>query len=148
VGRSIQTPAGTDGLLVRQTASKFLAATLPTALLSSDPVGFVRAQAGTHKSDDGILGLLAVATDSDRECGTRCDAIEDLADASVSLPASTIRPLLEDEHSEVRTFALALVALCNDNTPLLAEAKTIADSNNDVAFRQELAILEGTVRGV
>lgn len=142
VGRSVQTPAGTDGLPIRHTASKFLGATLPTALLSNDPTGFVGAQAGERQPDDGILDDLAAATDTSRGYRSRCDAIERLADASVSFPAATVRPLLQDDHSEVRTFALALVASCADNSALLAEAKTIAERANDTVFRQELEILE------
>ncbi len=146
VGPSVQTPPATDGLPIRQTASKFLAGTLPSALLSSDPAAFVRAQAGERKPDDGILDHLAAATDTIREYRTRCDAIERLADLSVSLPAATIRPLLEDDHTEVRTFALALVASCGDNSSLLAEAKVIAQRVNDIAFSAELEILENALR--
>ena len=146
VGRSVHVPAGTEGLPISQTASKFLAATLPTALASSDPTGFLRAQAGEGKSDEGILNHLAAATDTSRDYRYRCDAIEKLFDASVSLPVATIRPLLQDDHSEVRTFALALVASCSNNSTLLAEAKTIAEGINDTTFRQELEILENGLR--
>jgi hypothetical protein len=146
VSRSVQTPAETDGHPIRQTASKFLAATLPTALLSSDADGFLRAQAGEGKPDSGILDHLAAATDASREYRHRCDAIEKLADASVSLPAATILPLLQDNQSEVRTFALAPVTSCGDNSVLLAEAKTIAERTNDTVFRQELEILENLLR--
>ncbi len=146
VGPSVQTPAGTDGLLIRQTASRFLAATLPTALLSTDPASFIRAQAGERQPDEGILDHLATATDTSRECRSRSDAIERLADASVALPAATIRLLLQDDESEVRTFALALVATCGDSSTLLAEAMTIADRTKDTVFRQELEILENILR--
>ncbi len=146
VGRSVEIPA-TDGFVVRQTASKFLAATLPTALLSDDPVGFMHAQAGERKPDNGILNHLAAAADVSRDYRSRCDAIESLAEASASFPVATIRPLLEDAHSEVRTFALALITSCDDHLTLLAEAKIIAARTNDTAFRQELEILEHTMRG-
>ena len=46
----------------------------------------------------------------------------------------------------MRTFALALVASCGDNSTLLAEAKTIAERINDTTFRQELEILENGLR--
>lgn len=147
VGRSVQTLDGTNVLIIRQTASKFLAATLPTALLSSDPTGFLSSQAGEQKPDDGILDHLAVATDRAQEHGSRCDAIERLADASVSLPAATIRPLLEDDHTEVRTFALALVTSSGDSAALLGDAKSIAERTRDSTFREELEILEGILRG-
>ena len=145
VGRFVQTPAGTAGHPIRQTASKFLAATLPTALLSSDPASFLQSQSGGHKSDDGILGDLATATDPSCYYRNRCDAIEKLVDASVSLPAATIRPLLCDNHSEVRTFALALVASSGEGLTLLAEAKSISAGINDAAFSQELAILANSL---
>jgi hypothetical protein len=146
VGRSVQTLAGTDSLPIRQTASKFLAATFPTALLSSDPISFLRKQAGELRPDDGILDHLATAADTGADYRSRCDAIERLAAAFVSLPAATIRPLIEDEHTEVRTFALALVTSCGDSSTLLAEATAIADRTNDTVFRQELEILEKVLR--
>lgn len=146
VGRSVQIPAGTGGGVIRQTASKFLGATFPSALLSTDPSGFLHAQCGERQPDNGILDHLATATDVSRDHRSRCDAIERLADASISFPAGTIRPLLHDDHSEVRTFALALVASCGDNSTLLAEAKTIAERTNDTGFRQELEILENLLR--
>lgn len=146
VDRFVQAPAGTDGLPIHQTASKFLAATLPTALQSSNPAGFLRTQVGEGKPDSGILDHLTVASDASREYRLRCDAIEKLANAAVSLPATTIRPLLQDDHSEVRTFALALVTSCVNNSALLAEAKAIADRTNDTVFRQELEILENLIR--
>lgn len=147
VGRSVQTPNGTSGLPIRQTASKFLAATLPTALLSSDPASFLRTQAGERAPDEGILADLSAAANTGADYRRRCDAIERLAAASVALPAATVRPLLEDDRTEVRTFALALVASCGDNSNLLAEAKVIAERTKDTAFRQELEILEKVIRG-
>ncbi|MGI8732831.1 MAG: SIR2 family protein [Pyrinomonadaceae bacterium] len=142
VGRSVQIPSGAGGFVIRQTASKFLSATLPSALLSSDPLSFLQAQTGERQPDDGVLDQLAAAIDISRGHHSRCDAIEKLADAAVAFPAATIRPLLHDEDSDIRTFALALVSSCPDNSVLLAEARTIAQSNDDTVFRQELEILE------
>lgn len=142
VGRSAQIPTGTSGAIIRQTASKFLAATLPSALMTDDPTGFLKGQSGERLPDDGILDQLSAATDPSRALRARCDAIEKLADESVSLPGATVRPMLHDGHSDIRTFSLALVASCTDNSALLAEARTIAESSGDTIFRQELEILE------
>jgi hypothetical protein len=133
---------GEKDVPIHQTASKFLAATLPTALRSANPIEFLISEATAQVPDAGILDNLVTATNAAGIIRNRCDAIERLADASVALPAETIRSLLQDSNSEIRTFALALIGGCGTPDTLLEEARLISLNGEDTQFSEEVALLE------
>lgn len=138
VGRNASLGADKNGTVIRQTASKFLIATLPAALEADSPVEVLKA-ASTDAADAGILDLVVTATEADNKPGDRCDAIERLLAYRVRLPFDVTAGLLKDTNVGVRTYALSLVVDSPRRTELIELAR---QQSGDASFKEELALLE------
>ncbi len=128
-------------IVLKQSASRFLISSLPALLRKSSP-NYLRQEAEEEKSNvDYILEWLVIANDIKRPAEDRCSAIERLASSRVGLEREDIKNLLQDDNSDVRTYALGLVQDSLDRENLVEFAQSIASEDIDSVFYNETQLL-------
>lgn len=144
------TPSGVPGFgegegewsVVKETASQFLVSTLP-GLMRVEPNELSKAVMQTAASTPrSILEWYSTAFDVRETSAARCQAIEKLADAGVSLGAADLLPMLKDDERDVRLFALALVQGSLDEDRCVNEAEALAAAGDDIRFSDEVGYLK------
>ena len=134
---------------VVETASGFLASTLPRFLACGDPEFLNACSSGSQRivGAQSILGTLVLALDRGNEPDIICRAIDGLVDNGVMLDSADIKQLLSNEDVAVRKYALALIPQSVDREELLTEARGLAKSDEDT-FRDELRMMEELIESL
>ena len=126
---------------IKQHASAFLIATLPNALMGSDPAGALASVTGEGKDDrGGALVASRQALDAEAAPDVRCRALEQLDEMGLPLDPFLLRQLLTDRHATVARYALGLISLSADRTNLIEDAAATAHSS-EPAFHDDLQLL-------
>ena len=130
---------------ISQYASTFLVATLPNALLTSNPTAVLRQASGSSTATmRGVLSAVRTLLDTSFEVGRRCRAIEELDEMGATLAPVLLRKLLTDNDPTVARYALGLVPLSASRETLIEEAECSRHAS-DEAFHQELELLRKIV---
>lgn len=130
-----------SAIILKQSASRFLISSLPALLRKSSP-DYLRNEAEDDKSSvDYILEWLVIANDIKLPAEDRCSAIERLASSRIGLEQEDIKKLLQDDNSDVRTYALGLVQDSLDREKLMEFAQSIASEDTDSVFYNEIQLL-------
>lgn len=127
--------------LIRQGAGRFLITTFPQFLHSQDLSVLVESAKTTESDNTRILDWLSSAYDDSLSNKIRCDAIEMLANAGVSLHYQEIINLLKSSSDDVSTYGLGLILTSYDKARLLKEAGAIAENRPDSKYGTEITIL-------
>ena len=127
---------------IRQSASYFLASTLPRLVRSGGSADEILEKAQQKRVESSVLTALLDAFDHSKPERVRCDAIDLLLRTEFSMSANSIRDLLRDDSSPVRVFALGLILLANDQDQLLADARDVAKTRVDEALSKDIELLE------
>ena len=128
---------------ILQTASEFLTLTLPQFFANNDVEFLDRCSNGEQRTTDmrSVLKTLVMAFDESNDAETVCRAIDNLVDNQVMLDKYDIRKLLSHSDVMVQRYALALIPQSCDNEELLAFAKELAESHDDVTFQDEFNMM-------
>lgn len=130
-----------QAVVIRQGAGRFLVSTFPRFLRNQDVTILDSASDTSEPDTTNVLQWLVRACDESRDPINRCDSIESLADAGISLHKREIELLLTSSSDEVSTFALGLVLSSCDRDTLIDVAKDIATEREASRFNAELDIL-------
>ena len=130
-----------QAVVIRQGAGRFLVSTFPQFLRSQDVTILDSASDTAEPDTTNVLEWLVRACDESRDPVNRCDSIESLADAGISLHKQEIELLLTSSSDEVCTFALGLVLSSFDRDALIDVAKDIATEREPNQFNTELDLL-------
>lgn len=129
-----------------QCASAFLASTLPTALVSDDPVASLKkATGGEGGTSNGTLRSLKWALDEDAPRARRCQAIEQLYEEGVTLDHKWIAPLVSGSDATVARYALGLISQSPDKVSLLDLAAQAPHASTNAAYEEDLHLLQELV---
>lgn len=128
-------------VVIRQGASRFLITTFPQFLRTQDINVLHEAAKISSPDNTRILEWLNLAFDKSLNEKLRCDAIEALADADVSLHYEEVMELLQSSSDDISTYALGLVLTAYDIDKLLQEANSIAETRSDSKFGTEVSNL-------
>ncbi len=131
-----------DGaVILRQSAGRFLVSTMPKFLRDQDEAVLSRAAENKGPDKSKVLAWLVMACDEGSDPEARCAAIEDLANANVSLSCEELMLLLRSSNADVSIFGLGLVSVSMDKELLLSEARKISEEKQDPNFSSELDTL-------
>ena len=136
-----------DGILpepavvIRQGASRFLMTTFPQFLREQDTAVLHDAAKATNPDNTRILDWLNSAYDESLSEKLRCDSMETLADAGISLHHDEVMGLLKSSSDDVSIYALGLVITAYNRDRLLQEAGSIAASRPNSKFNIEVSNL-------
>ncbi|MFI5344640.1 MAG: SIR2 family protein, partial [Chlamydiales bacterium] len=130
-----------DTVILRQSSGRFLTSTFPKFLLDRDESVLVSASRTPSSDSSNVLDYLVSACDENLDPIVRCHAIENLADAHVSLHQEEIKQLMKSSIDEVATYALGLIPTSFNRDALLEIAKRLAQERPDSQFYAELEIL-------
>jgi hypothetical protein len=125
---------------IKQCASTFLIATLPNALMASDPAGSLASVTTQANDDKGVLFAVRQALDEDAAADLRCRALEQLDEMGLTLDSFLLRRLLADQNTTVARYALGLISLSSERSKLIAEAAATPHAG-EPAFRDDLQLL-------
>lgn len=131
-----------DGaVIVRESTGRFLVSTLPTFLRNQDETILKRAAENIDADRSKVLAWLVTATDESSDTKARCAAIEDLANAKISLGQEDLMILLRSSNADVSIFGLGLIPISIDREMILEEVKKISEEKQDPNFTAELDML-------
>jgi hypothetical protein len=136
---------GDRATIIQQTASKFLISTLPGMLRCESPAEVARELSEVEGDSRSILRSTVATWDSAEPPERRCESIENLAAARVSLDATAVRQLLEDDDEQVRIYALGLVQDSMDRDELMRSVEKAAQAAPGSAFAAEAELLKPLV---
>jgi hypothetical protein len=125
---------------IKQCASTFLIATLPHALMTTDPVAVLASVSAEASDDKGVLVAVRQALDTDSAADIRCRALELLDQMGIALDPYLLRRLLADQDPTVARYALGLISLSADRAKLVEEALATRHAS-EPAFREDLQLL-------
>ena len=125
---------------IKQCASTFLIATLPNALIASDPADALASLTDQTSDDKGVLIAVRQALEKDATTEFRCRALEELDEMGLTLDPFLLRRLLADGDATVARYALGLISVSLDRRKLIQEAAA-APHASDPAFRDDLRLL-------
>ena len=135
-----------DGaVIIRQSAGRFLVSTLPNFLYKQDKSILLHAAQDEGSDRSKVLAWLVTACDEGSDANARCVAIEDLANAQISLSREDLMLLLRSKDADVSMFSLGLILLSMDREELLEEAHKINEEKQDPNFTAELDTLSKLV---
>lgn len=130
-----------DVQVITQSASRFLASTLPCALRTTNPVVALERAVGGKHGPAGILRDLHVALDKSAGVPLRCGALDRLLVSQVSLEESEVSGVLRDQEPDVRLYALGLLPHSPDRQELTKIAEQVAAAASDGVFAAEVKLL-------
>ena len=125
---------------IKQCASTFLIATLPTALMASNPADALASLTDQASDDKGVLITVREALEVDAPTELRCRALDQLDEMGLTLDPFLLRQLLTDDTVTVARYALGLVAVSSDRLKLIEEASA-APHASETAFLEDLKLL-------
>jgi len=125
---------------IKQCASTFLIATLPHALMATDPAAALASITTEANDDRGMLVAVRQALDADTAVDIRCRALEQLDEMDITLDPFLLRQLLADHDATVARYALGLISLSADCLKLVDEAAATPHAS-EPAFREDLQLL-------
>lgn len=130
---------------ITQCASAFLIATLPNAMMLSDPIGALSSVIESSSDGKGTLIAVRQALDVDQAAEIRCKALDQLDEMGLTLDPILLRQLLFDGQSAVARYALGLVSLSSSRLTLLDEA-AVTPHAAEPAFRDDLQLLRDMLK--
>ena len=125
---------------IKQCASTFLIATLPNALIASDPADALASLTDQTSDDKGVLIAVRQALETDATTEIRCRSLEELDEMGLTLDPFLLRRLLADGDATVARYALGLISVSLDRRKLIQEAAA-APHASEPAFRDDLKLL-------
>ena len=132
-----------DGLrVVVQTASKFVASTLPRFLTAAEFSELDDAAGADRDAAGSVLRPLVAIQNQNLTPEEVCHAIEELVDHGVSVDTQRLEPLLRHEDETVQSYAVALVDRSMNHTEISALARRLAAEKPDGKLARELEMLE------
>jgi len=134
-----------DAVPIKQYASTFLIATLPNALITSNPTDTLKSVATVSNEDSGTLVAVRRALDGEAPAVRRCRALEELDRMGATLDPFLLRQLLADNDAKVARYSLGLISLSAARDILIGEA-TASTHANEPAFRDDLQLLGDMLR--
>lgn len=129
--------------VMRQGAGRFLLTTFPKFLGGEDQAVLMEAASSDEPDTTRVLDWLSTALDESNGDQARCDAIETIANANLSLHAEEIEPLLESSSHDVSTYGLGLVLTSHDRDRLIQVAEAKAALHPESKFAVEFKTLQG-----
>jgi hypothetical protein len=129
---------------IKQYASTFLIATLPNALMASNPTLSLESVAAQSGDCRGVMVAVRQALDADAPAELRCRALEELDDMGATLDPFLLRQLLADCDARVARYCLGLISLSAARNTLI-EAAADTTHANETAFREDLQLLRDIV---
>jgi hypothetical protein len=129
---------------IKQYASTFLIATLPSALRSSNTEEALKVLTDQHHHDRPILNAVRQALDTNSPTNARCQALEELDEAGIMLDSFLLRELLAAEDPSVARYSLGLLSLSATRDALIEEAANTQHAK-DPAFQEDLRLLREMV---
>ena len=137
---------GDKSIYVQQTASNFLAVTLPSVLC-----GELTQEMLSENHDDGkevvpILDHLVNIGDTDSDPTTICNSIEFLTNHRISVDIELIKSLIDHNDTRVRTFSLALIPNSYQKDAAIQFASDIGNNIGDDTFKNEVEYLNKLVK--
>jgi hypothetical protein len=130
-----------NAIVIRQGAGRFLVSIFPRFLQNQDVALLTSASDNTEPDTDSVLDWLVGACDESLDPIVRCDSIESLANAGISLHRDEVELLMRSSSDEVSTFALGLVLSAYDGDALIDMAKGLATLRPDSQFSKEVGTL-------
>jgi len=125
---------------IKQCASTFLIATLPHALMATDPAAALASITTEANDDRGVLVAIRQALEADIAVDIRCRALEQLDEMGATLDPFLLRQLLADHDATVARYALGLISLSADRLKLAEEAAATPHAS-EPAFREDIQLL-------
>jgi hypothetical protein len=124
---------------IAQPASTFLMSTLPAALLTDDPIAYLRStEADT--SETSTLTAARQALNERAPTAVRCRALDELYGKKATLDSTHINELLRASDPTVARYALGLIPYSPVRESLIEEAERSLHYE-DAAFGQDLVLL-------
>jgi len=130
-----------NAVVILQGAGRFLMTTFPQFLQGQNPSILTEAASTNDPDNTRILDWLSTAHDESLSVKLRCEAIETLANASVSLHFEEILDLIKSKSDDVSTYGLGLVLTSYDRDRLIGEAEAIASDQSESKFASEVTTL-------
>jgi hypothetical protein len=130
---------------IKQRASSFLIATLPNALIGSDPGAALASAASRVNNDSGALVAVRQALDTNARADIRCEALEQLDEMSLTLDPFLLKQLLADRDATVARYALGLISLSPDCLDLIDHAAASSHAS-EPAFSEDLRLLRAMIK--
>lgn len=141
VGRNVSLPSPHSAILIRQSASFFLASTFPR-LLNTGPLFVDALCAETDRPcKDSVIDALILAHDSKSQEAKRCAAIETLLRVKFCMRGPELKLLLSDVAPGVRRFAVGLIPTSIQGDGLVDFATQIAIERADSEMQEEVRLL-------
>ena len=128
--------------VVVQTASKFIASTLPRFLSTSRTDDLDAAAMSESGEQVSVLPWLIAIHDTNRPVEEICGAIEKLADNDIAVDIATLSPLLRRTNDAVSSYAVALLDKSLDRTEAMQLAGQLAATETNGVFTREWVMLK------
>ena len=128
--------------VVVQTASKFIASTLPRFLRTSRTDDLDAATTSGSGEQVSVLPWLIAIHDTNRPVEEICAAIERLADNDIAVDIARLSPLLQHTNDTVSSYAVALLDKSLDRTEAMQLAGHLADKEPKGVFAKEWVMLK------